>query len=159
MCVYIYIHTQRGAAAILNHTSAGSVTSLYQTSQTPGTKSNVTAQLVTKNSRWQRVEPETSFGESQIAISAVAEAIKSNVRRGLQDSSFQRASKVTPYFLCAKCFFRDLCEKHQLYEVFLRVRVSKYSRLRAYMTRLGSRRAPEQIDNALQILSVRTPSV
>ena len=56
-------------------------------------------------------------------------------------------------------FFYDSCQKQQFYDVFLRVRVTKYYKLHAYMRGRGANTGAAPFDNALQILSVRTPSV
>ena len=41
--------------------------------------------------------------------------------------------------------------KHQFYEVFLRVRVTKYCKLHAYMRERGAKTGATQFDSALQI--------
>ena len=48
-------------------------------------------------------------------------------------------------------FFYDSCQKHQFYDVFLRVRVTKYRKLHAYMRGRGANTGAKHFDSALQI--------
>ena len=47
--------------------------------------------------------------------------------------------------------FYDSCHKQQFYDVFLRVRVTKYCTLHAYMRERGANTGAHPFDSALQI--------
>ena len=48
-------------------------------------------------------------------------------------------------------FFYESCQKQQFYDVFLRVGITKYCKLHAYMRERGPRTGANAFDSALQI--------